>query len=113
MKIEKALEILKNKNDYIVPNSDMDEAIGFAIKFMEEQKLYNNIIDNYVSNNTELIRDYPCVYKTGPLLIKEQKLKELLDSYFCEHFRLAYQDGTIQHCLGIPIKILKEETKDE
>jgi hypothetical protein len=27
MTIQRALKILKNKNDYIVPNSDMDEAI--------------------------------------------------------------------------------------
>ena len=37
MKIEKALEILKNKNDYIVPNSDMDEAIQIAIEILENK----------------------------------------------------------------------------
>ena len=37
MKSEKALEILKNKNDYIVPNSDMDEAIQIAIEILENK----------------------------------------------------------------------------
>ena len=37
MTIERALEILKNKNDYIVPNSDMDEAIQTAIDFIENK----------------------------------------------------------------------------
>ena len=35
MEINKALEILKNKHEYIVPNSDIDEAIGVAIEVME------------------------------------------------------------------------------
>lgn len=37
MKIEEALEILKNKNEYIVPNSDMDEAIQIAIEVLENK----------------------------------------------------------------------------
>lgn len=37
MKIEKALKTLKNKNDYIVPNSDMDEAIQVAIEILENK----------------------------------------------------------------------------
>lgn len=37
MNIKRALDILKNKNDYIVPNSDFDEAIKVAIELMEEK----------------------------------------------------------------------------
>lgn len=37
MEISRAIEILKNKNDYIVPNSDMDEAIAVAISVMEQE----------------------------------------------------------------------------
>lgn len=40
MTIDKALEILKHKEDYIVPNSDFDEALEVAINFIE------NIIDD-------------------------------------------------------------------
>ena len=36
MEISRAIEILKNKNDYIVPNSDFDEAIAVAISVMEQ-----------------------------------------------------------------------------
>ena len=35
MEISRAIEILKNKSDYIVPNSDFDEAIAVAIEVME------------------------------------------------------------------------------
>ena len=41
MKNEEALEILKNKNEYIVPNSDMDEAIQVAIE-VPKNKLSGN-----------------------------------------------------------------------
>lgn len=37
MDIKRALEILRNKNDYIVPTSDMDEAIEVAIKELENK----------------------------------------------------------------------------
>lgn len=36
MEISRAIEILKNKSDYIVPNSDFDEAIAVAISVMEQ-----------------------------------------------------------------------------
>lgn len=50
MDVEKALEILKHREDYVVPNSDMDEAIQVAAEVMEHLvgnkcKCLNNLND--------------------------------------------------------------------
>ena len=34
--ILKAIKIFENRDDYIVPDSDMDEAIGIAIKYLKK-----------------------------------------------------------------------------
>ena len=54
MEINKALEILKNKSDYIVPNSDMDEAIEVAIKVMEasiEPKIIMSVFNDAIKSD--------------------------------------------------------------
>ena len=42
MEIKKALEILKNRHEYIVPNSDFDEAMVVAISILEEKRVYED-----------------------------------------------------------------------
>lgn len=50
MDIEKSLEILKHREDYVFSNSDMDEAIKVAVQVMEhivsnKCKCLNNLND--------------------------------------------------------------------
>lgn len=35
MKLKEAIEILKRRNEWIVPNSDMDEAIETILKYFK------------------------------------------------------------------------------
>lgn len=42
MSIEKAIDVLKRKENYIVPGTEMDEAISVAIEFLERYIYYNN-----------------------------------------------------------------------
>lgn len=51
-----ALEILKNrKEDYLVPNSDIDEAIDVAISVLEEKTNKNVIIELCLKEDGEEI----------------------------------------------------------
>lgn len=51
-----ALEILKNrKEDYLVPNSDIDEAIDIAISVLEEKTNKNVIIELCLKEDGEEI----------------------------------------------------------
>ena len=43
MTINRALEILKTKEDYIVPNSDFDEALEVAINFIKKTIENNSV----------------------------------------------------------------------
>lgn len=43
MTINRALEILKTKENYIVPNSDFDEALKVAINFIEKTIENNSV----------------------------------------------------------------------
>ena len=66
MEIKKALEILKNRHEYVVPNSDFDEAIGVAIEILEikekaESKIDKNEIINWINDSIksdEIIDDF-------------------------------------------------------
>ena len=42
MSIERAIDVLKRKENYIVPGAEMDEAINVAIEFLERYIYYNN-----------------------------------------------------------------------
>lgn len=63
MEIEKAIEKLKSRHEYIVPNSDMDEAIETAIKVMEasiEPKVIMSVFNDAIKSDKiidEFLRD--------------------------------------------------------
>ena len=42
MSIERAINVLKCKENYIVPGTEMDEAINVAIEFLERYIYYDN-----------------------------------------------------------------------
>lgn len=42
MSIERAIDVLKRKENYIVPGTEMDEAINVAIEFLERYIYYDN-----------------------------------------------------------------------
>ena len=54
MEIYEAIEKLKKKNEYIVPDSDMDEAIEIAIKVMEasiEPKIIMSVFNDAIKSD--------------------------------------------------------------
>lgn len=42
MSIERAIDVLKCRENYIVPDTEMDEAINVAIEFLERYIYYDN-----------------------------------------------------------------------
>lgn len=66
MEIKKALEILKNRHEYIVPNSDFDEAMVVAISILEEKRVLEEV--NSKVNKDDIIKWLNDSIKTDKLI---------------------------------------------
>ena len=66
MEIKKVIEILKNRHEYIVPNSDFDEAMIEAISLLEEKRILEEV--NSKVNKDDIIEWFNDSIKTDKLI---------------------------------------------